>query len=968
MTFMKQVIRSTRKNAAHDKAALSYKSKHSFTAFKQCLPVNNILVAPSLAIAEMASKKIINLFKFKRILSLFFIVLISSCADSADTLSKDSSIKASATILNQKELKQFANELSVQYNIVENQPEGKCNKKYAEGNCFLVEITLTYPETIYADNWAIYFSHIAPARSSSSHGLTLKHVNGDLHRITPSKQFSSLSPEPVSVSFLADFWHLSNSDVMPNYFVVVNDLKPEIIANTNEANKEFLVKQGEWFFGGVPDKPEYLLRGDKDKTRISSASFLYHQYNSQYEQQAKQQSSWKQRIIPKPYQSNFSATESLSLTQGIYLQQNDFDPRLNQADDENAVAISPNVKVKVKIAHAINRLAQIGVKQSEQGVPVTIRRSSEKSAHPESYQLSIDKNNIDILAPNASGAFYALMSLASLLDPETKTVATGSVQDKPRFDFRGMHLDIARNFHQVTLINKLLDQMSAYKLNKLHLHLADDEGWRVAIRGLPELTDIGGFRCFDLTETRCLLPQLGSGPFRNTSVNGFLNEAEYKAILIAAAERNIEVIPSFDMPGHSRAAVKAMEARFQNYKAKGELSKATEFLLTDRQDTTEYESVQYYHDNTINVCQPSTYRFVFKVIDEVKRMHQEAGVPLNRYHIGADETAGAWKQSPVCQRLIAETSSLNSVDDLTGYFIEKVAKYLSQKQIIAAGWSDGMKLVDDSNMPKPVQVNEWSTLFWGGHRSAHQLVNDDWQVVISSPDVLYFDFLYEVDAKEPGYYWASRRSNSQKVFQFMPDNLPAHAEIWQDRSGYAYQADDRPSSSNPVNQPIVKGKRVYGIQGQFWSESIRADAQVEYMIFPRLLALAERAWHKADWELLYHHQGRLYSQNSEYFTGSHQRARELDWLVFRDAVGYKELLKLDAANIAYRLPGVGAIRHNHQLLVNSEFPGVTVEVKPDENAPWQAYSPDVTVTDTALIRARSADGQRTGRAIPVETR
>ena len=118
----------------------------------------------------------------------------------------------------------------------------------------------------------------------------------------------------------------------------------------------------------------------------------------------------------------------------------------------------------------------------------------------------------------------------------------------------------------------------------------------------------------------------------------------------------------------------------------------------------------------------------------------------------------------------------------------------------------------------------------------------------------------------------------------------------------------------------------------------------------------------------YHHQGRLYSQNSEYFTGSHQQARELDWLVFRDAVGYKELLKLDTANIAYRLPGVGAIRHNDQLLVNSEFPGVTVEVKPDKSAPWQTYSSDVTVTDTALIRARSADGQRTGRAIPVETR
>ena len=177
---------------------------------------------------------------------------------------------------------------------------------------------------------------------------------------------------------------------------------------------------------------------------------------------------------------------------------------------------------------------------------------------------------------------------------------TGEATDNPRFGFRGVHVDLSRNFLGKDVVMHLIEQMFQLKLNKLHLHLADDEGWRLEIPALPELTQIGAYRCFELAEEQCLLPQLGSGPFREQPTNGFLTTDEYKDILRFAHERQIEVIPSFDMPGHARAAVKAMEARYRKYKALEQTEKAEEFLLSDFLDDTEYLSVQFYKDNTVN--------------------------------------------------------------------------------------------------------------------------------------------------------------------------------------------------------------------------------------------------------------------------------------------------------------------------------------------------------------------------------
>src|SRR5690606_15933489 len=134
----------------------------------------------------------------------------------------------------------------------------------------------------------------------------------------------------------------------------------------------------------------------------------------------------------------------------------------------------------------------------------------------------------------------------------------------------------------------------------------------------------------------CLLPQLGAGPEGTGGVNGYLTTADYVAIVAAAAARQIEVIPSIDMPGHSRAAIRAMEVRYARLTAAGKKAEADAYRLIDPADTTEYRSIQNYNDNTLNVCLPATYRFVDAVVDALAAMHKQAGVPLQTFHLGAD--------------------------------------------------------------------------------------------------------------------------------------------------------------------------------------------------------------------------------------------------------------------------------------------------------------------------------------------
>lgn len=837
----------------------------------------------------------------------------------------------------QSDIDKIAQNLEVNYRVVTNIPTDKCDSKIADGACFEVELSFTAKKAIAAKDWTIHFSQISPIQSFESEDFTVKHLNGDLHVISLQDNYSGFSAaETKKLTFRAMFWSLSETDALPNYIVSAPGLDARVIESTvpyidKDTGLEILP-----YVEPFTDEKTQFKRTASDKTQWLTSEKLFQRNSVLVEDKL----AVMQAIIPTP--------------KSVVLDVND-----GFADISKGIAISlGNVKHN-DVDAAILRLNSLGVKQNAAGLPLHLSIVSNKDKVIGSYSLTVTDKNITIVGVDGNGVFNGLQSLASLVTVGESRIPMIEVADEPHFAFRGMLVDVARNFHSKEFILKLLDQMAAYKLNKLHLHLGDDEGWRLAIPSLPELTDIGAKRCFDVTEENCLISQLGAGVDENSSVSGYYSVSDYHEILQAATARHIQVIPSLDMPGHSRASIKAMTARYKKFMALEDEAKAKQFLLEDFEDNTQYSSVQFYSDNTINACLESSYDFVIEVMTQVKKIHADAGQPLTRYHIGADETAGAWLESPACKAFVANNDQgVTKMSELGAYFIERVAGILSDLDIETAGWSDGMEHTRVNNMPAIVQANAWDTLAWGGHEKVHRLANRDWQVVISSPDVLYFDFPHEADPKEHGYYWASRHTNTEKVFQFMPDNLPVHAEFWLDREDNAYVADDTKASLAP-------GKKFLGIQGQLWSENVRTDDMVEHKVFPRLLALAERAWHLADWAVPYNYQGAKYSQQSNTFTTESKVKRDSQWALFANTLGQKEFTKLELAEIDYRLPTVGAVIQAGKLHANIAFPGLTIEYQMN-GGNWLTYQTPIAVSGEVSLRSRSTNGLRTSRITKIK--
>ncbi len=881
-------------------------------------------------------------------------ILISACSDEANRAGTENGIveqqaRSELTAPNQQNIDAIAANLDVKYRLLTNVPTNKCDSTIADGACFEVELSFTAKQAINSKGWSIYFSQISPVQTSTSDDFRVEHLNGDLHRISLKDSFTGFKMgETKRVIFRANFWMLAETDALPNYIVAAPELAARVITSTQVKMAQDSGLEVLPFVMPFSEEVKQFKRTSADSTTWLTSKILYQRNLSVGKVLKEGNLSIAKAIIPTPKLVRYADNNAVvDISQGIQI---DFN----------------NVE-QTQVKAALLRLARLGLKQSEQGLPLELTIVADSSKVIGSYQLEVSAQAINIVGVDATGVFNGIQSLASLYTVGNTTLPLLSVEDEPHYAFRGMLVDVARNFHSKAFILKLLDQMAAYKLNKLHLHLGDDEGWRLEIPTLPELTEISSKRCFPLDnvgqEQACLLPQLGAGIDVNSSVNGFYSVSDYQEILKAATARHIQVIPSLDMPGHSRAAMKAMTARYNKYQALEDEAKAKQFLLDDFEDKTQYSSVQYYNDNTINVCLESSYAFVVEVMTQVKKIHADAGQPLTRYHIGADETAGAWLESPACKAFVANNAlnnkdaSVTKMSDLGAYFIERVAGILSNLDIETAGWSDGMEHTRQENMPVIVQANAWDVLSWGGHDKVHGLANRDWQVVISSPDVLYFDFPYEADPKEHGYYWASRHTNTEKVFQFMPDNLPVHAEFWLDRQDNGYVADD-------TKIPLAQGQKFLGIQGQLWSENTRSDALVEHKIFPRLLALAERAWYLPSWAVPYNYQGAKYSQATNAFTSDMHKAREDNWRLFANTLGRKEFIKLELAGIDYRLPTVGAVIEQGLLKANVAFPGLSIEYQ-DGQQKWQVYNKAVAVKGQVKVRSRSKNGLRSSRITQV---
>ena len=821
----------------------------------------------------------------------------------------------------QQALDQLATGLGYRFEIVDNRPT--CPEGMT--NCFLATITLTLPDKLPASlrkgaDLSLYFSFVNPLDRIESDLFDYRNINGDVQQLT-LKPGAVLRPGARHVIKL---WgvgsHFSRAVVMPNAYLVAKGREARVIAATRDAINPDTGLPALRFVAPMTDAARLTTKSDSDKTVWLTPERVFAQNAERAAPSAK-----GVVILPRPSHAAQHDGEAVDLTSGVRV-------TLTGVD---RVAIAP-------------ALAALGAAE-DGALPLRIRVDPTAGLAPEAYRLDARADGIAITAADAAGASHGLRSLAQQAAFEQRRMRPLTVEDAPLYPHRGLHLDLGRNFHGRDQILKLVEAMATYKLNKLHLHLAEDEGWRIEIPALPELAQIGSVRCHDPAEQRCLLPQLGAGPDGKPGVNGYLTTADYVDIVRAAAARGIEVIPSIDMPGHSRAAIVAMERRHDRLAAAGKRAEADAYRLIDPADTTKYRSIQHYTDNTLNVCIPATYRFVDTVVDALAAMHREAKAPLKTFHLGADETAGAWVNSPACKAMIAENGG--DARNLTPRFIERVATGLATKGIRAGGWSDGMGHTDPARMPANVLTNIWGVLHTGAIREAHDQLNRGWDVVLSIPDLGYFDMPYTPHPEEGGYYWASRGVDSHQVFGFMPDNLPANAALIPNISALPQPIDDK-----PVREP---GRRIAGIQGQLWSETVRTDAQVDYMLFPRLLALAERGWTPARWTPAYR-PGASYGWHDPQVDRATLGA---DWRDFAGRVS-AQFSALERIGIAYRVAPPGARIVGGKLEANGDFPGVAIEYRV-RGGKWTPYREPVTVDGPVELRARSADGKRASRIVTV---
>ena len=824
----------------------------------------------------------------------------------------------------QAELDDLANGMDVRLTILDNKP-ANCPGQ-ADG-CFLSELDLRMPERLAPDfasgGFKLYFGSVSPVIQADSDLFAVRLINGDLHVLEPKPGARLEAGKMYPIRLWSQGHFFSAYYPMPNMFLVSGKLTPEVIAATRPTTDPDSGLEMLPFVAPMSDEARLAIQSPDDETRWQTPERAF----ATFAERSTDAAPADIAIIPTPASVRRLDGPPIDLTKGV---------RLSLAGiDRSAI-------------HAA--IADLGMRESAGGAPVRIRIV--RTMQPESYRLRARNSAIDIDAGASAGARYALESLAQQAAHDRGSLRPLAIEDSPRFGFRGLHIDLARNFHSKAEVLKVIEQMGRYKLNKLHLHLGDDEGWRLEISRFPELTNVGGYRCYDPTETRCLLPQLGAGPDRDTPVNGYLTRADYIEILKAADARGIEVIPSFDMPGHSRAAIHSMEARYRRLMAEGRTAEAKQFRLVEPGDKTQYRSVQNYNDNTLNVCLDSTYRFIDAVVDDIAAMHKAAGIPLRTYHIGADETAGAWSGSPACKALMAKTG--RTVDRLGPMFIERVSASLAKRGITAAGWSDGLDHVDAAKMPRRVRSDIWGDLFTAATAEAHRTANRGWKTVIAVPNVLYFDIPYVTHPLERGYDWPSRGTDTFKVFSFLPENLPANASVMKD-------IQSKPTTMTDT-VPLNATGSIDGMQANLWSETVRRDSLADYMLFPRLLALSERSWHRAQWEP-------RYQAGTSYTYGDGKvdpAALRSDWNSFAAKMP-AHLAALDRAGIMYRIAPPGARIANGMLEANSEFPGQRIEYRVS-GGEWARYERPVLVAGPVQLRTRSYDGKRTSRIVEVPSR
>lgn len=752
------------------------------------------------------------------------------------------------------------------------------------------QLTHQLSEPLNSNNWAIYYNQIVgtPIPSSIGGAVTIERINGDFWRMAPTSAFESL---PANTS-----WSIPYSGTGVINKEAWGPLTPYLVVNPGPDETIIPIDLEILPF----ENPSQINRGSADQVPIPSPEGDFEAYANL----ANLDRSNLPPVVPTPVHWEYGK-DQVSFPEGT----------LRISGEGRAVEwLQESLTITLGIQSD-------QVDQSDAQLSMTIEALNidgiDRGVGSHAYELTIQPDgSMRIIGSDQQGLLYGAQSLVQYL-----TIAQAnqwpllplSIQDYPRYDYRGVHLDVARNFQSAEQVKLLLSVMGAYKLNKLHFHLTDDEGWRIEIPELPELTNIGAYRGHTLDERDHLFPAYGSGPDpKNTESagNGFYTQEEYADILVHAQKLGIEVIPEIDLPGHARAAIVAMKRRAEQT---GDAS----YLLHDPEDASEYVSVQNYTDNVICPCQESTYTFIETVVRNILGIYKSVGVPLSTLHIGGDEVpGGVWEKSPACAQLIAAKPSVKNVIDLNYYFVGRMKEMLDRYGLNTAGWEEiALERVPNENgglsyNPHPdfkggsVIPYVWNNL-WGNQDLGNRLANSGYPVVLCGVTNLYLDMAYNKDPQEPGLTWGGF-VNTQRVFSFAPEEV--FFSTIEDPLGNPFNRASFYTEMEPLE--ISSRKNILGIQGQLWSETLMYLERLSYFYFPKLLGLAERAWAaKPEWEI----------QKDDALLAQ-------DWEIFANTIGKGQLDYMDAAFEAlnYRIPAPGVTKVGNTVKVNSAFPGLVI--------------------------------------------
>lgn len=588
-----------------------------------------------------------------------------------------------------------------------------------------------------------------------------------------------------------------------------------------------------------------------------------------------------------------------------------------------------------------SKLADLGVKVTENAkTKISLEVCEGISNNFEYYEMTVGDGQIKIVGDSQQGLLNGVKTLVSVLyrvDLPAE-LPNAVVVDFPDIHHRGMMLDIARNFTGYEDLKKYIDMLAAYKINVFHFHFNDDEGWRLEIPGLPELTEVGSRRGYTLDD-KDFLYQVYSGngnPDAKNSANGYITRDQFIDLLQYAQGVGVEVIPEIESPGHARAAIYSMKARERKYRTL-DIAKAREYIMWDDADTSKYTSAQGYHDNALNFAMEGTYRFMEKIVDELIAMYKDAGVNLPAIHIGGDEVPnGAWLGSPVIQKFMKE-NGIKNVHEGGEYFLDRVSEMIYSKGVKVGGWQEvALKHSDEFNKKiahRFAVVNAWSTV-GRSMRVPYDIANSGYPVVLSNVNNFYFDLIYSRHHDEPGLNWGGV-TDEFISWSAQPYNIYCSARM-----------DFR---DNPVDltkaaegKPALKDKsKIVGVQGQLWSETIRNFDMVSSYTFPRLLGMAERGWNAEPvWGYDYNDLTRYNAEKAKY---------NLKLTKY-------ELPRIKRCGIGFHVaqPGIiienGMLKANTQYAVDAVVRYTTDGSEPDENsAVWEAP----VACDAKVVKAKA---------------